>query len=108
MYAANPEYKTKKEKLMWDVCILRTYMDGKIPCVEANDAEQLNISIFTKKKKMGVSSDSDESSGTNLTVQTKLQFDSSDAWSITTEIVEEGSDKSFSQICSCKNKKKKS
>ena len=29
MYAANPEYKTNKAKLMRDVRILRTFLDGK-------------------------------------------------------------------------------
>ena len=91
MYAANPEYKTNKAKLMRDVRILRTFLDGKIPCVTANDAEQLNILISTSKKKMGVGSDLDETSGTKSTVQTKLKFDSSDVSPIKTEVIEEDS-----------------
>ena len=56
-------YKTNKKKLMGDVCILKTFLDGKIPCVTANDTEQLNISISNSKKNLGVSSDKDKEIG---------------------------------------------
>ena len=78
MYAANPAYKTNKAKLMRDVRILRTFLDGKIPCVTANDTEQLSILISKSKKNLGVGSDGDETHATKPTIQTKLEFDSSD------------------------------
>lgn len=93
----------RKAKLMCDVCILRIFLDGKIPCVTANDTEQLNVLILNSKKDLGVSSDWDETYGTKLTVQTKLEFDSSDVSPIKTEVMEENSGKglsSFSQSCS--------
>ena len=68
MYAANPAYKTNKAKLMHDVRLLRTFLDGKIPPVSANDAEQLNILISTTKKNVGVSSDCDETTDTKSKV----------------------------------------
>jgi len=110
MYAANPAYITNKAKLMRDVRLLRTFLDGKIPPVSANDAEQLNILISTSKKNVGVSSDCDETTDTKSKVQTKLQFDSSDVSPIKTEVIEEDSGKippSFSQTFNRKNKKKK-
>ena len=70
MYAANPAYKTNKAKLMRDVRILRTFLDGKIPCVAANDTEQLGILISKSKKNSGVSSDGDETNATKSTIQT--------------------------------------
>lgn len=111
MYAANPAYKTNKAKLMRDVRALRTFLDGKIPCVTANDSEQLNILISNSKKNLGVSSDGDETYGTKSTIQTKLDFDSSHVSPIKTEVMEGNSDKvspSFSQSSSRKNRKKKS
>ena len=63
MYAACPAYKTNKKKLMGDVCILKTFLDGKIPCVTANDMERLNILISNGKKNLGVSSDRDKEIG---------------------------------------------
>ena len=104
MYAANPAYKTNKAKLMRDVRILRTFLDGKIPCVTADDTEQLSILISKSKKNLGVSSDGDATHATKSTIQTKLEFDRS-------EVMEENSDKvpsSFSQSHSRKNRKKKS
>ena len=93
MYAANPAYKTNKAKLMRDVHALRTFLDGKIPCVTANDSEQLNILILNSKKNLGVSSDGDETYGTKSTIQTKLDFDSSHVSPIKTEVMEGNSDK---------------
>ena len=78
MYAANPAYKTNTAKLMRDVRILRIFLDGKIPCVTANDTEQLSILISKSKKNLGVGSDGDETQATKSTIQTKLEFDSSD------------------------------
>ena len=60
MYAANPAHKTNKAKLMHDVRILRTFLDGKIACVIANDTEQFSILILQSKKNLGVNSDGDE------------------------------------------------
>lgn len=77
MYAANPAYKTNKAKLMRDVRILRTFLDGKIPCVTADDTEQLSILISKSNKNLGVSSDGDATHATKSTIQTKLEFDSS-------------------------------
>ena len=111
MYAANPAYKTNKAKLMRDVRILRTFLDGKIPCVTADDTEQLSILISKSKKNLGVSSDGDATHATKSTIQTKLEFDSSDVSPIKSEVMEENSDKvpsSFSQSHSRKNRKKKS
>ena len=111
MYAADPAYKTNKAKLMRDVRILRTFLDGKIPCVTANDTEQLSILISNSKKNLGVSSDGDETRSTKSTIQTKLEFDSSDVSPIKSEVMVENSDKvppSFSQSHSRKNRKKKS
>ena len=111
MYAANPAYKTNKAKLMRDVRILRTFLDGKIPSVTANDTEQLSILISKSKKNLGVSSDGDETHATKSTIQTKLEFDSSDVSPIKSEVMVENSDKvppSFSQSHSRKNRKKKS
>ena len=71
----------------------------------------MNILISTSKKKMGVGSDLNETSGTKSTVQTKLKFDSSDVSPIKTEVIEEDSGEispSFSQTCKHKSKKKKS
>ena len=96
---------------MRDVRALRTFLDGKIPCVTANDSEQLNILISNSKKNLGVSSDGDETYGTKSTIQTKLDFDSSHVSPIKTEVMEGNSDKvspSFSQSSSRKNRKKKS
>ena len=73
MYAANPAYKTNKAKLMRDVRILRTFLDGKIPCVTADDTEQLSILISKSKKNLGVSSDGDATRATKSTIQTKLE-----------------------------------
>ena len=104
MYAANPAYKTNKAKLMRDVRILRTFLNGKIPCVTANDTEQLTILISKSKKNLGVSS-------TKSTIQTKLEFDSNDLSPIKSEDMEENSNEvpsSFSQSHSRKNRKKKS
>jgi len=87
---------------MRDVRILRTFLDRKLPYVTANDTEQLNILISNSKKNFGVSSDWDETPGTKSTVQTKLDFDSTDVSPIKTEVMEENSGKglsSFSQSC---------
>ena len=96
---------------MRDMRILRTFLDGKIPCVTANDTEQLSILISKSKKNLAVSSDGDETHVTKSTIQTKLEFDSSDVSPIKSEVMVESSDKvplSFSQSHSHKNKKKKS
>ena len=45
---------------MFDMRILRTFLDGKIACVIANDTEQFSILISQSKKNLGVSSDGDE------------------------------------------------
>ena len=111
MYAANPAYKTNKAKLMRDVRILRTFLDAKIPCVTANDTEQLCILISKSKKNLGVTSDGDETHATKSTIQTKLEFDSSVVSPIKSEVMVENSDKvppSFSQSPSRKNRKKTS
>ena len=105
LYAANPAYKTNKAKLMHDMRILRTFLGGKIPCLTANDTEQLSILISR------VSSDGDETHATKSTIQTKSEFDSSDVSPIKSEVMEENSDKvppSFSQGHSRKNRTKKS
>ena len=102
--------QTNKAKLMRDVRILRTFLDGKIPCVIANDTEQLSILISKSKKNLGVGSDGDETHATKSTIQTKLEFDSSDVSPIKSEVMVEKSDKvpqSFSQSHSRKNRKKK-
>ena len=57
---ANLAYKTNRAKLMFDMRILRTFLDGKIACVIANDTEQFSILISQSKKNLGVSSDGDE------------------------------------------------
>lgn len=96
---------------MRNVRILRTFLDGKIPCVTADDTEQLSILISKSKKNLGVSSDGDATHATKSTIQTKLEFDSSDVSPIKSEVMEENSDKvpsSFSQSHSRKNRKKKS
>ena len=110
MYAANLAHKTNKAKLMRDMRILRTFLDGKIPCVTANDAEQLSILISKSKKNLGVSLNGDETHATKSTIQTKLEFDNSDVSPIKSEVKVENSDKvppSFSQSHSRKNRKKK-
>ena len=110
MYAANLAHKTNKAKLMRDMRILRTFLDGKIPCVTANDAEQLSILISKSKKNLGVSLNGDETHATKSTIQTKLEFDNSDVSPIKSEVKVENSDKvppSFSQSHSRKNSKKK-
>ena len=63
MYAACPAYKTNKKKLMGDMRILKTFLDGKISCVTANNMEQLNILISNSKKNLGVSLDRDTEIG---------------------------------------------
>ena len=111
MYGANPAYKTNKAKLMRDVRILRTFLDGKIPCVTADHTEQLSILISKRKKNLGVSSDGDATHATKSTNQTKLEFDSSDVSPIKSEVMEENSGKvpsSFSQSQNRKKRNKKS
>ena len=90
-----------------------SFLDGKIPCVQSNETEQLSILISTSKEKLNW-----ESVWTRMkpptmksTIQTKLEFDSSDVPPMKTEVTEETSDKipsSFSQSYRCKNRKKKS
>ena len=78
-------------------------------CVTANDTEQLSILISKSKKNLGVGSDGDETHATKSTIQTKLEFDSSDMSPIKSEVMVEKSDKvpqSFSQSHSRKNRKK--
>lgn len=55
MIAADPSYKSNKAKLMRDVRLLRTFQDGKIPPVTANDEEQLRIIISKCKRNVGIS-----------------------------------------------------
>ena len=59
MFAADPSYKVNKAKLMRDVRLLRTFLDGKIPAFTANDSEQLRILISKCKKNVGISPDTD-------------------------------------------------
>lgn len=57
LYAIDPSYKTNKGKLMRDCRLLRDLLDGKIPPVTANDAEQLSILISKCKRKSGIQDD---------------------------------------------------
>ena len=43
LYAVDPSYKTNKPKLMRDIRLLRSALDGRIPPVQTNDPEQLKI-----------------------------------------------------------------
>ena len=58
MYDVDPTYKTNKCRLMWDVRLLRESLDGKIPPVTANDAEQLRLLITKLKKTKNIADDS--------------------------------------------------
>ena len=66
-----------------------SFPDGKIPCVAANNAEQLSILISNSAKKLNW-----ESVWTGMkptvksTIQTKLEFDSSDVSPIKSEVLE--------------------
>ena len=57
MYNVDPTYKTNKCKLMRDVCSLRESLDGKIPPVTANDAEQLSLLITKLRKTKNIADD---------------------------------------------------
>ena len=50
MYNVDESYKKNKPKLMRDVRVLRESLDGKIPPVTTNDAEQLRILIARCKR----------------------------------------------------------
>ena len=50
MYNVDESYKKNKPKLMRDVRLLRESLDGKIPPVTTNDAEQLRILIARCKR----------------------------------------------------------
>jgi hypothetical protein len=50
MFEMDSSYKINKAKLLRDVRILRTALDGKIPNVTANDAEQLRILLRKCKR----------------------------------------------------------
>ena len=52
LYAVAPSYKTNKPKLMRDVCMLRNFLDGKLPKVCADDPEQLRILLEKCKKNL--------------------------------------------------------
>ena len=87
-----------------------SFLDGKIPCVPSNETEQLSILISTSNKKLNW-----ESVWTRMkpptmksTIQTKLEFDSSDVSPMKTEETSDKVSPSFSQSYSCKNRKKKS
>ena len=58
MYAADSSYRVNKSKLMRDVRLLRTHLDGKIPAITANDGEQIRILISKCKKNVGIAPDS--------------------------------------------------
>ena len=58
MYNVDPTYKTNKCRLMRDVRLLRESLDGKIPPVTANDAEQLGLLITKLKKIKNIAGDS--------------------------------------------------
>ena len=57
MYNIDPTYKTNKCKLMQDVRLLREALDGKIPPVTVNDAEQLGILIAKLRKTKAIADD---------------------------------------------------
>ena len=52
---------------MRDVRLLRTFLDGKIPAVTANDNEQLRILISKCKKNVGIAPDTDVDAWANNT-----------------------------------------
>ncbi|CAB4033648.1 Hypothetical predicted protein [Paramuricea clavata] len=52
MFEMDSSYKINKAKLLRDVRILRTALDGKIHDVTANDAEQLRILLKKCKRDM--------------------------------------------------------
>ena len=58
MYNVDRTYKTNKCRLMRDVPLLRESLDGKIPPVTANDAEQLGLLITKLKKTKNIADDS--------------------------------------------------
>ena len=63
MYNVDESYKKNKPKLMRDVRLLRESLDGKIPPVTTNDAEQLRILIARcKRSKQLHADDSPQSS----------------------------------------------
>ena len=57
MYNVNTTYKTNKCKLMRDVRLLRESLDGKIPPVTSNDAEQLSLLITKLRKTKNIADD---------------------------------------------------
>ena len=57
LFAIDSSYKTNKAKLMRDIKLLRTALDGRIPEVTANDGEQLQILL--KKCKTDLKSEVD-------------------------------------------------
>jgi hypothetical protein len=57
MYNVDPTYKTNKCKLMRDVRLLHESLDGKIPPVTANDAEQLSLLITKLRKTKNIADD---------------------------------------------------
>ena len=50
LFAVDPSYKTNKAKLMRDVRLLRSALDGKIPPAQTNDPEQLRILLAKCRK----------------------------------------------------------
>lgn len=50
LFAVDPSYKTNKAKLMRDVRLLRSALDGKIPPAQTNDPEQLKILLAKCRK----------------------------------------------------------
>jgi hypothetical protein len=57
MYDVDPTYKTNKCKLMRDIRLLRESLDGKMPPVTTNDAEQLGLLIANLRKTKGIAAD---------------------------------------------------
>ena len=58
IYTADISYRITKSKLMRDVRLLRTYLDGNIPAITANEDEQLRILISRCKENVEIAQDS--------------------------------------------------
>ena len=69
LFAIDSSYKTNKAKLMRDIKLLRTALDGRIPEVTANDEEQLQILLkkckTDLKSEVGARFSSDENMNTD-------------------------------------------
>ena len=84
-----------------------SFLDGKVPCVPSNETKQLSILISNSKKKLN------ESVWTRMkppamksTIQTKLEFDSSDVPPMKSEETSDKVPPSFSKSYSCKPEQK--